>query len=293
MIRPAAALGALAVLGPATLGGQGLPFHTETALTTAFAQRGARVFAKVVTRESVTTVVTPLVLLPLAPHERVTTAVILPVVARRMSAPGASGETVFSAAGFADVSVSAKWAVLVRDRPGGTTRVALVAALRLPTGATGARFRDGTPAPPPLQLGHGAVQAGATLVGTLVRGRWGVSVDVGHARSAAANAYRFGPETRYNVALGRRFPGYIATIRTQTLQLYLEWNGSITGRHREGGTDVVNSGGHVGFLSPGVQWVPIPQLLFEGSLQIPIVVDLNGTQPDVRPRPAFGTRVLF
>ncbi len=289
------ALGAVLVLAgvPAPLAAQGLPFHTETALTTAFAQRGVRAFGTVVHRGSVTTVVAPLVVLPLAPHERVTTMVVVPVVVRRMWAPGAGDGGLLSIGGLGDLTIGAKWAFFVRDRPGGTNRLAVLGVVRLPTGETNATFRDGTPAPPPLQLGAGAVGAALTLVGTLVRGRVGLTADVGHSRTASADGFRHGATTRYDVALGFRIPGYIATVRTQTVQLYLEWNGTITVHDRVDDVNVTDSGGHVGFVSPGVQWVPLPQLLVEASLQVPVLEDLHGAQPGVGVRPAFGARVLF
>ena len=85
----------------------------------------------------------------------------------------------------------------------------------------------------------------------------------------------------------------VETIRTKTVQFYLEWNGSIMARSAQDGAVLPNSGGHVAYLSPGVQWVVLPQLLIEGSVQIPVFQDHNGTQPDFGVRPAFGARLLF
>jgi hypothetical protein len=116
---------------------------------------------------------------------------------------------------------------------------------------------------------------------------------VGHDRAASDGSFSFGATTRYNVAVGLRFPFYVETIRTKTLQFYLEWNGSITARSTQDGTALTNSGGHVAYLSPGVQWVVLPQLLIEGSVQIPVIQDHNGTQPDFGVRPALGARFLF
>ena len=131
------------------------------------------------------------------------------------------------------------------------------------------------------------------LVGTFVRDQWGLSADVGHVLVAPDGEFRFGATTRYDVAIGFRLPRHIETIRTKTAQFYLEWNGSITFRSRQDGSALVNSGGHVAYLSPGLQWVVLPQFLVEGSVQVPVIQDHNGTQPDVSVRLALGLRFLF
>ncbi len=276
----------LLALAPALLRAQALPFHTETALTTAFEERAVRSFAMVGGRDNVRVGVVQLVVLPFAPHERVSTMVALPLVHKRMTSPASGGETLYSNTGVGDLSATLKWAFFARDRLGGTTRLAVMLSGRFPTGSTGAALEGGGVAPRPLQLGTGAFTAGATLVGTMVRGRWGISADVGHARSATGDGYRFGSVTRYDIAVGVRFPGYIATIHTKTLQLYLEWNGVVRGRDDDAGSTLPDTGGHTAFLGPGLQWVVLPQLLFEGSVQLPVIQNSD-------PRVALGGRWLF
>lgn len=284
---------AVSMFTPTSLRAQGLPFHTETALTTGFEQRGLRLLSTYRPRDSTSAVVTPLVVLPWAPHRRVTTSVVVPLVYKRLTTSRPGAATPYSEAGLGDVAVAAKWAFFVRDRFGGTTRLALVAGASLPTGRTGARFDGGPEAPRPLQLGTGAASASATLVGTALRGQWGISADAGHRRHATADGFRFGASTRYDLALGLRLPAYVETIHTQTWQLYVEWNGTIVARSRSAGVAIGDSGGHVAFLSPGVQWVVRPRLLLEASVQIPVVQDLNGTQLRHGPRPSIGARLLF
>ena len=277
------------LLVPAGSAAQGLPFHTESALTTAFEERGLRAFTVVGQRGDATVATTPLVILPWAPDHRVTTRVAVPLVYKSFDSAGSS----YSRTGLGDMTLAVKWAVHVRDQLGGTTRLAVLASAGLPTGSTTARFDGGQLVPPSLQLGKGTATLGAALVGTLIRGRWGVTVDLGHARSGTHDGFRFGPVTRYDVGVGFRFPDHVNTIHTKTVQLYLEWNGSITGRSRQGDIPMPNSGGHIAYLSPGVQWVIIPRLLVEGSLQVPVLQNHNGTQADVGIRPAVGARFLF
>ena len=281
------------VVGPLPVTGQGLPFHTPSALTTAFEERGARAFSMVQSRGDVTGVVFPLVVLPFAPHQRLTTTVKLPLTYKKMRDPSGASGGAYADGGIGDLVLSAKFAFFVRNRFAGTTRVALILGASLPTGSTSATTNDGLPAPRPFQLGTGAPSGDVTVVTTIVRNRWGLNAAVGHTRHGTDDNFRFGAVTGYDLALSIRVPEEVETIRTRTLQLYLEWNGSITQRTRSGGSELVDTGGHIGYLSPGIQWVLLPQLLIEGSLQIPVLQDHNGLQPDYGVRPAIGARFLF
>ena len=208
------------VVGPLPVAGQGLPFHTPSALTMSFEERGVRVFSMVQSRGDVTGVVLPLVVLPFAPHERLTTTVKPPLTYKRMRDPGGASGGDYTEGGIGDFELSAKFAFFVRNRFAGTTRVALILGASLPTGSTSARTNDGLPAPRPLQLGTGAPSGSVTVVTTIVRNRWGLSAAVGHTRHGTDDDFRFGAATRYDLAVGMRVPEEVETIRTRTLQLY-------------------------------------------------------------------------
>ncbi|MFQ5551205.1 MAG: transporter [Gemmatimonadales bacterium] len=291
-LRRAIPWAAIVALVPVRVAGQGLPFHTESALTTAFEQRGVRIASGVSTSDDLTAITSNLVVLPWAPHQRVTTRLVIPLVYKRMNGD-ASGS--FSRFGAGDLALSAKWAFFVKDRRGGTTRLALVATGTLPSGtvepvvdASGSEIRS-------LRLGKGAVSGGFLLAGTLLRGRFGLTADLGRTITAADDGFRHGEATRYDIAVSIRFPGMVETIQTRTLQLYLEWNGIYTAQSESPGAPalVTNSGGHLAFLSPGAQWVVLPQMLIEVSAQIPVIRNLNGTQRDPGARLAGAVRVLF
>ncbi len=284
----------LVLLGAATvpceLAAQGLPFHAENALTSAFEQRAVRLVVMGERRGPVDQLVSRFVLLPWAPTERVTTSLAIPVVAKRLRV---SAEEWDEHAGLGDVTAGVKWAFLAHNRPGGTSRLALAGTVSFPTGSTGARMRDGSPLPRSAQRGSGAFAGGLTLIGTVIRGRWGLNADLGHRRSSRDDGFRAGAATRYDLAIGFRVPDQVETIRTRTVQFYLEWNGVVAARSRDGDVSVADSGGHEAWLSPGIQWVVRSNLLVEGSVQIPAVRNLNGTQPNAGVRPAIGARALF
>jgi len=292
VIRKAAVVLAVGALLPGAVVGQGLPFHTPSALTTAFEQRGVRIFTMAQRRGDVTASMTPVVILPYAPHRRVTTVLSAPFLRKWVGGGGAPGGA-FTNTGVGDVTLSVKWAFFARDRFAGTSRLALVVSGALPTGSTDRRLSSGQLAPRPLQLGAGSGAVGTALVGTLIRNRWGLSSSVGYGHRRRDGAFQAGGTARYDVAVGLRFPEHVETIDTRTLQLYVEWNGTVTRRSLQAGTRLPDSGGHVAYLSPGLQLVVLPRMMVEGSVQIPVVQDLNGAQARVGVRPALGLRYLF
>ena len=251
-----------------------------------------RSFSMTQRRGDVTAVATPLVLLPFAPHQRVTTTLSAPYVWKRLDPAPTVPEGRYTNQGFGDLTVGVKWAFFVRNRFAGTSRLALIVSARLPTGSSDARV-GGEVAPRGLQLGGGAPGLGATVVTTLIRDRWGLMSALGRSASSSDGDFRAGSVTRYDLAVGPRFPAYVETLRTRTVQLYLEWNGEVAGPSRSSGQTLGDSGGHLAYLSPGVQWVVAPQLLLETSIQFPVVQHMNGVQPRFGVRPAAGIRYLF
>ena len=79
---------------------------------------------------------------------------------------------------------------------------------------------------------------------------------------------------------------------------YVELNGTAAARDEITGTPDPDSGGHLLFLSPDLQWISTPWLLFEASVQFPILQNLNGTQLKYgtpvsarNPGPVFGLSI--
>lgn len=84
----------------------------------------------------------------------------------------------------------------------------------------------------------------------------------------------------YNLAYQRRIlPWKLPeTGLPNQLNLVLELNGEWTQRDENiGGGVIANTGGHMLFLSPGLQYV-LRQVILETSFQYPVVRDLNGNQ---------------
>jgi len=106
----------------------------------------------------------------------------------------------------------------------------------------------------------------------------------------SANDFEFGDVLTYNISYQKRIsPAVIpdAGVYTQ-LNAVLEFSGSISEWNRNGGAGDADSGGHLLFASPGVQWVS-ETVVWETSAQIPVIRRLNGRQ--IEPKWNFGISV--
>ncbi len=295
---------------PAVLSAQALPFHTETAITTGFEEEAARTFASFLGRagllrdgieiadslqRDINVYAQPFAVLPYAITPMWTTRVIVPFLRKSMdfTAPDAVRRN-YTTSGVGDVIVDTKWIFLSKNRLGGTTRVGIEGGVKIPVGKPGATLPDGTVAPRPLQVGSGSWDFPFKALLTLTQRRKGLLANVGYRVNTSDDGFKAGNVFSYDVAVALRFvPWVYRKITDQSLVVYLELNGELAARDEVEGTLNPDSGGHLLFLSPDLQWIPTPWLLFEGSVQIPIVQDLNGTQLEYDIRFQIGTRIRF
>ncbi|MFV2008129.1 MAG: transporter, partial [Longimicrobiales bacterium] len=292
------------------LAAQALPFHTETAITTGFEEEAARTFVNFFGREGlfrdgeevadpmlrdVSVFVQPLVVLPYAITPMWTTRVIVPVVRKSMDfTTPANARQSYGTTGVGDVIVDTKWVFFSKNRLGGTTRIGIEGGVKIPSGSTGASLPDGSLAPRPLQVGSGSWDFPFKALFTMTQGHFGLTGNAGYRINTASEGFRAGNVFSYDVAVGLRFmPWVYRSLRDKSLVAYLELNGEVGQKSELDGAPNPDSGGHVLFLSPDIQWIPAPWLLFEGSVQFPIVQSLNGTQLQYDTRFQLGTRVRF
>lgn len=308
--RLAVVLSAAVLLAPSGLGAQALPFHTETALTTGFEEEAARTFAAFSgrsglradgmsvadpMRRNVDIYVQVLAILPYAPTPRWTTRIVLPFVSKSMDFTDPAGaRRSYANSGLGDALVDTKWIFFARNRLGGTLRVGIEGGVKIPLGDTDALLPDGTAAPRPLQAGTGSWDFPFKALFTLTRGRYGIIANTGYRINTDHDGFAAGDVFSYDLAVGLRLlPRKYESLEDDTFTVYLELNGGVTERDELVTGRDPNSGGHLLFLSPGVQWIPTPWLLFEASVQIPVVQDLNGTQLDYGTRSQVGSRIRF
>ena len=160
--------------------------------------------------------------------------------------------------------------------------------MKAPTGAHRLEDAEGQLLPPALKRGSGSWDPMANLIMTYVpaagRGRWTFTGDLGVRLTTEANAVEVGTQVGYNGTVKYR----VHPVRHpgRGTFLLLEINGHWQDRTRVSGSLASDSGGHVVYLSPGIQFLLRRNLILEGGGQVPVMNDLNGTQL------APGTRVL-
>ncbi|MGH7556721.1 MAG: transporter [Gemmatimonadota bacterium] len=301
---------AVAWLFPVPAGAQALPFHTDTGITTGFQENAGRGFVSLLGREgllvdgdeaedparreldafAIVGGAIPLTFTPLW-----TARVVVPFVHKSLAFDGPIGERLeFDTGGLGDVLVDTKWIFYSDNRPQASTRLGLQAGIKIPTGETDERLPGSEVAPRPLQVGTGAWDVPVELVLTDTEGRWGFHGNVGWRFNFEDDGFEAGDVFKYDAALGLRFlPWVYKSLRDQTLVAYLELNGEVAREDEIVGEENADSGGHLLFVSPDLQWIPTPWLLFEASVQIPVVQDLNGAQLEHETRFQLGGRFRF
>jgi len=305
-----AALVVAALAWPAASTGQALPFHTDTAITAGFQENATRAFVGFLGREGLVAdgddvpdpadrdldaTVAVVGAIPLSVTPFWTIRIVVPWVEKSLAFDGPEDRRLeFETSGVGDVLLDTKWVFLRRDRRAGTTRLGLQAGVEMPVGDTDGRLPNGEVAPRPLQVGSGTWDVPFELLFTDVRERWGFHGNLGGRLHSEDDGFEPGDILKVDAAAGYRLvPRVYSSLRDQTVVAYLELNGERTDEDRIDGRENPDSGGHVVFVSADLQWVPTPWLLFEGSLQIPALQDLNGAQLEHDPRIQLGGRIRF
>jgi len=309
--RGLASAGAVALLAvsPAMARAQGPPINTQNAFVTGLNGAGLRTFFFGFDRSGLRLdgervsdplerqvrvrgqmFVVPYELMP----NRLVVMGAVPYLDKTLETAAATGPRELSVRGFGDLVVAAKVGVYQRDRPNLTTRAALYGRLKLPTGNDDAVDAEGEPLPKTLQLGTGSVDYSAGLIVTHSSGPLGLSGDLIHDFNNASEGFAFGDVLHYDIALSYRvLPRVYRTYPAKQINLYLEANGTWSGRNTSAGKALPDSGGSLLLLSPGVQYIPWPSLALEATYQVPVWQDLNGAQLEIDPVFKVGLRWLL
>jgi len=306
----ALALGAAAVPAPSPASGQALPFHTTTGITAGFQENAARTFVSFLGRSGlvrdgetvadprdrdVDAFSVPTGVIPVSFGPLWTARVVVPWVDKSMAFTDPHGRRrSFDTSGVGDALIDTKWIFYSDNRPRASTRIGLQGGVKVPLGETDARLPNGEVAPRPLQVGTGSVDFPVKLIFTDVEDRWGFHANAGWRLNTGDDGFEAGDVFGYDTAVGfRLLPATFESLRDQTVVAYLELNGQVARENETDGVENPDSGGHTLFLSPQLQWIPTPWLLFEGSVQVPVVQDLNGTQLEHETRFQIGSRFRF
>ncbi len=287
---------------PAPSAVQAMPFHTNTALPLPLAEAGIRTFLQytesgLASREgefaggpgNPTFRISALPLMvPYAVRPGTFVMVGIPYLDKRFEQGGATQ----SNRGLGDVTLLVKQELMAADVVMGNRRLALFLSATLPSGET----RDeGEALPVPLRLGSGTTVLKGEAVYSYVQDRVGIHGAVGYALPTGSHdGVRRGDAFSFDLGLGYRLrPGSLETLRERTLQAYLELNGTVTQPAVRDDVPLESTGGTLIYLSPGLQWIPRPNLAVEGSVQVPVSRRVRGTQLAPEWSGALGLRVLF
>ncbi len=213
---------------------------------------------------------------------------VVPYVIKELKTPD---KRHFDARGVGDISILGKYRFYREDFPRGSTQMALLGGLELPTGATNIR-KDGVKLPPTLQLGSGGVNPSFGLAAGWISAFHALEGGTQFKYNSRHNGFRFGTVVNYDLAYEREiYPKW--PIENAQLGLLLELNGEHRERDVSGSSKVSASGGDTIFLSPGIQYIFLDNALLETSFQFPVLDAANGSQLHKDYRVLFGFRVVF
>ena len=299
---------------PPTLG-QVLPFFTRTAQTVGFESNAFRTYSRILARNRLESdgeavpdpedrelfVFSQVFAVPVRIDGNTVLTVAAPVLFKELglNRPGGSREEL-SNGGMGELAVTLKRRFYQNDSLEGGIQAAFIVGVKLPTGAHKDRDSEGNLLPSGLQLGSGSVDVPLGVTFTAFRDRIGFTSDFiyrlnnEYGLNNEADSFRFGDSANIDLALGYRlFPGSYRSFHDKVLNVYLELNTLLSQRASLNGQEVLDSGGTVAFLSPGVQAVLTPRLLVEAAFQIPVLQNLNGSQLAFSATANFGIRLLF
>ncbi len=304
-----AVLLAVAVLSSLSASAQVLPFFTDTALTVGFSSNAFRTFSRFVTRNQLqldgeeipdpedadVDVFVQVFAVPVRLGPGTVLTVAAPVLQKELNfTPSGLPVTRLSDSGLGDLTVTLKQRFYHNDFLGGGVQAAFIAGVKLPTGDRDQRDTQGNLLPRGLQLGSGSVDYPVGLVFTTFKDRIGFNAAVVHQFNNQWNGFRFGDESRIDVAFGYRLtPSEFRSFQDKVMSAFVELNTAISQRARFNTVEIADSGGTAIFVTPGIQAVLNPRFLVEGAFQIPVYQNLNGVQLAFAPNVNFGIRVLF
>ena len=205
---------------------------------------------------------------------------IVPYIFRSLESTSAGARQNNDTDGFGDLTLMLRQTIYARDAVQRTSRLGLIAGLEIPAGSEAFSSHSTD-----FVLGG---------VYTLQTGRHELDADLLYEINTEARDRELGDELRYDLAYQLRLFPQEWPERGTPSQLYgvLELNGESTEKTLSGGVELDDTGGTVVFLSPGVQWVT-QRVIYEASLQLPVVQNLNGDQVETDFVATAGVRVQF
>lgn len=207
---------------------------------------------------------------------RLTAFATLPVLAYQRVESNSG--TTHSDPAVGDLTLFGRYTLFWDDyAPLSTRRAALLAGVKFPTGAD----RFGTETFDPVLGG----------VATWAFDRHEIDLDALYTVSTERNGFWQGDRLRYDLAYRYRIWPRRFGKRLLQLNGLVELNGQWSDQNGEDG-HIVDSGGHVLFVAPGLQ-LTAKDWILEASVQVPVAQDLQGSQVEQDFVAVLSVRVPF
>ncbi len=262
---------------------QGPPINTDTPILLGVSGAGARSFVKIIKKSSqdkdLIVMVSPVVI-PYNVSTRLLIGGVFPYFNKDLDTNAGS----MSSSGLGDTKLFAKYVVHQIDKRQETIRFVLKSSVTLPTGD-----EDAKPA-----LGDGTTDYSFGVVAGWIKPRVSLTSEGVYSLNTSRRGVNYGDSFAYNFALGYRLsPAVYERYPSPQVNVYLELNGLTLKRNELNGLNLENTGGTTLLLSPGIQYIGGRKWLIEGSIQFPIVENLNGSQLGTDIVVSLGTRILL
>lgn len=193
----------------------------------------------------------------------------LPIVVKEVESREPNGDkSSHRTAGVADLPLLLRYEIHARNWKVGTLRAAVLGGVEIPSGRNG-MSSDSTD------------WIGGAIYSIQAMGK-GLDADILYKFNSAAGGVKPGNVLSLDVAgtvMLYPFLRYTDSIVNHQINLVLEFNGQAAQHSRDGGEVIDGSGGNLLQFTPGLQWAG-RRTIFEAGLQIPVVKDLNGLQPE-------------
>ena len=262
---------------------QGPPINTDTPILLGVSGAGARSFVKVIKKSSQDknlTITVSSVVIPYNVSTRLLVGGIFPYFDKDLDTNAGS----MSSSGLGDTKLFVKYVVHQIDKRQETSRFVLKSSVTLPTGD-----EDAKPA-----LGDGTTDYSFGVVAGWIKPRVSLTTEGVYSLNTSRRGMNYGDSFTYNFALGYRLsPRIYRTYPSPQVNVYLELNGLTTKRNELNGLNLENTGGTTLLLSPGIQYIGGRKWLVEGSIQFPVIDELNGMQLETDIIASLGLRILL
>jgi len=196
----------------------------------------------------------------------------LPMSLKRLEAVSDDGKEISKSSGFGDAELTGSWMSNIHSGPGATYSLGLSAAIKIPSGRNNLQS-DGERREEHLQAGSGSYDytLGGGLVATTFENRVFISAYYRH-NGTNKYEYHYGHATLFNLGAQRALNSWLDGL--------LQLNARYAKADLENRETVDNTGGWVGYLTPGIRLAIGNISSFSLSVQIPVWQNLNGDQTE-------------